>query len=201
MKYPRRAGRSGAQKTRARGRLYAKNLKEKSGRRETYHRGLLRERPSRLGLVAVAASHICSVFYSVNVSADTHDPRTGCSPNDDMSMHDQLPILICTALSRLATGREGGHPTPRFAGCVQRRRCLPSPSPADVEARLRPTSIYGFLPPYRYLLRSALALCDGEGRCTLRRTSATSRGRLEAGCMCKRAMQDGVSAVEKVIDV
>jgi hypothetical protein len=62
----------------------------------------------------------------------------------------------------------------------------------------------GFLP--RYLLRSLLtaswfplALCDGGGRCTLRRTSAISRGRLEAGCVCKRAMEDGVSAAETVI--
>ncbi|KAJ7838800.1 hypothetical protein B0H14DRAFT_2588412 [Mycena olivaceomarginata] len=91
----------------------------------------------------------------------THDSRTGCLPNGDMSMQSasSLPILICTALSRFVTGREGGHPTSRFAGCVQQRRRPPPPSPGgcrSLEARLRPTSIYGFLPPYHYLLRSLL---------------------------------------------
>ncbi|KAJ7754620.1 hypothetical protein B0H14DRAFT_2979166, partial [Mycena olivaceomarginata] len=50
-----------------------------------------------------------------------------------MQSASSLPILICTALSRFVTGREGGHPTSRFAGCVQQRRRPPPPPPADVE--------------------------------------------------------------------
>ncbi|KAJ7888657.1 hypothetical protein B0H14DRAFT_2562228 [Mycena olivaceomarginata] len=166
----------------------------KSGRRETYHRGLPRQRPSRLGLVAVAASHICSVGYSVNVSAGTHDSRTGCLPNGDMSMQSasSLPILICTALSRFVTGREGGHPTSRFAGCVQQRRRPPPPLPRRMSKsrssaathkhlRLPPSlSLSASLPPHR-LVVSFGALRWGEkvhAASNIGDISWTARGRL-----------------------